>query len=287
MPSQNRLKLQGRKDCLDFQQESLLRIRTLVGLDVGLSEAVLMPSFERLCCWVLNLANPGKPETLLSISLSASIEVLSDLSDHLNPLERLVLSLRKACDVVFQELTTLSVSSLSGERWGFLSSSLLVWGQAMQFTEVVLDEGGTVPDSPGWSMVFLGRVVSGATLSHLERHGPDALSLLLETGVNRGFPSPAEGARQLMRRGIWNPDARPGRIWMKDGAGFLLWPLALQDLVTELSYRDVEDCLEKLKIACCVEGRVITEFHPLLQKPVQAIRMGSVFRAIFQEHGPK
>lgn len=287
MPSQNRLKLQGRAACLDFQQERLLQIRTLVGLDVGLSEAVLMPSFERLCCWVLNLVCPGKQETLLSAALAASIEGLLGLPDHSNPLVRLAVSLREACDLVFRSLTTLSVSSLSGEHWGFLSSSLLVWGQAMQFTEVVLKESQPVPDSPGRSRVFLGRVVSGATLSHLEHHGPEALSLLLDSGITPCFAHPVEGARRLMQRGIWSADKRPGRIWLKEGEGFLLWPLAVQDLVTELGCRDMEDCLEKLKVARCVEGEVIMEVHPLLQKPVQAIKVGTALNALLRGAGQK
>ncbi len=287
MPPLNRLMLQGRAACLDFHQARLLQVRTLVGLDVRLSEAVLMPSFERLCCWVLNLTTPGQQETLLSGALAASIEAMLGLPDHSNPLARLAVSLREACDFVFRALTTLSVSSLSGERWGFLSSSLLVWGQAMQFTEVVLDESRAAHDSQSRGMVFLGRVVSGATLSHLERHGSEALSLLFDSGATQSFPLPAEGARRLMKRGIWNMDKRPGRIWLKAGEGFLLWPLAVQDLVMELGCRDVEDCLEKLKAAHCVEGMVVTELHPLLQKPVQAIRAGPVLNALFLEHWQK
>ncbi len=301
-----RLTLLSMPECLQRLRPEVMVFRTLVGLDYGATEAALVPTLERLTDWVLNLVDPADPEhgSLLRTALRRGIGALQVTPVGEQATQNLLVGLETLLDVVAEALQYLCVTALPGtgaHSWGIYSSSLAGWGRAHQCRQVEWTVQSSSPRYPVNRALLAGRVLSGATLAFLEQH--------VQSGVDRlwkqeSLAVPATRAplvrwvalaiRRLAQRGLWKCHVPPGRVWLQGACGYLLWPLAGQDLMKEIATltgvlpaESPEHWLQALVSAECVvmtgQEALVTVPHPLLQRPVTAVRLAQPLEATLLE----
>lgn len=300
-----RLILLSMPECLQRLRPEVMVFRTLVGLDYDATEAALVSSLERLADWVLNLVDPTTPDrgSLLRTALHRGIHVLQGMPAGEGATRNLVVGLETLLTVVADALQCLRVTAASASGphpWGIYSSSLAGWGRAHQCRQVAWSVQAPSPQSTVNRALLAGRVLSGATLAFLEQHE--------EAGVGRLWPQApvvpeartslagwvAHAIRRLVQRGLWQCHVPPGRVWLQGACGYLLWPLAGQDLMKEVAVLTgalpadtPEQWLRVLVEAGCVAlaGReaLVTVPHPLLLRPVTAVRLVQPLEATLLE----
>ena len=299
-----RLTLLSMPECLQRLRPEVMVFRTLVGLDYEATEVALISSLERLTDWVLNLVDPAVPEqgSLLRTALRRGIGTLQGAPLGEAPCQNLVVGLETLLDVVAQALQDLRVTAAPGPAtppWGIYSSSLAGWGRAHQCRQVEWRVLASAPRPPVNRALLAGRVLSGATLAFLEQHvGVDRLwTHPLPAVAEPSIPLArwvAEAIRRLAHRGLWKAHVPPGRVWLHGACGYLLWPLAGQDLMKEIAAltgvlpaASPEHWLQDLVRAGCVllagQEALITVPHPLLQRPVTAVRLAQPLEATLLE----
>jgi hypothetical protein len=300
------LTLLSMPECLQRLRPEVMVFRTLVGLDYAATEVALVPSLERLADWVLNLVDPAAPEhgTLLRTALRRGIGALQVVPVGEAPTQNLVVGLETLLDVVADALQRLRVTAAPGpaaQPWGIYSSSLAGWGRAHQCRQVEWAVQDPPSRHPVNRALLAGRVLSGATLAFLEQHARAGLGRLGMQGM-LAVPEAraplarwvAEAIRRLAQRGLWKCHVPPGRVWLHGACGYLLWPLAGQDLMKEIAAltgelpaASPEHWLQALVRAECVvlagQEALVTVPHPLLLRPVTAVRLVESLEATLLE----
>jgi hypothetical protein len=293
-------------ECLQRLRPEVMVFRTLVGLDYGATEAALVPSLERLADWVLNLVDPADPEhgSLLRTALRRGIGALQIAPVGKVAIQNLVVGLETLLEVVAEALQCLCVAAVSGAAthpWGIYSGSLAGWARAHQCRQVEWTVQILAPQYPVNRALLAGRVLSGATLAFLEQHAGAEVGRLWRQDQ---FAVPAtraplvrwvaEAIRRLAQRGLWKCHVPPGRVWLQGACGYLLWPLAGQDLMKEIAAltgvlpaESPEHWLQALVRAECVvlagHEALVTVPHPLLKRPVMAVRLAQPLEATLLE----
>ncbi|MHB8353838.1 MAG: hypothetical protein ACYDCF_05275 [Burkholderiales bacterium] len=301
-----RLILLSMPECLQRLRPEVMIFRTLVGLDYDTTEAALVSSLERLADWVLNLVDPAAPGqgSLLHTALRRGISVLQGASVGGEAPRNLMLGLEALLGAVAEALQCLRVTAASASgipAWGIYSSSLAGWGRAHQCRQVAWTVQDPSPQRAVNRSLLAGRVLSGATLAFLEQHAGAGVGRLWveEAPVAAEARAPlvrwvAQAIRRLVQRGLWQCHVPPGRVWIQGACGYLLWPLAGQDLMKEIAVLtgelpagSPEQWLQALVRAECVvlAGRepLITVQHPLLMRPVTAVRLVQPLEATLLE----
>ncbi|MDE1943197.1 MAG: hypothetical protein KGI47_08640 [Betaproteobacteria bacterium] len=284
-PETGLLTLASPAACLQQARAPLMSFRTLVGLGPAQAEQVLMPSLERMAGWVLNLdVAPGAGQGLLfCAALEAGALRLANAPEA--PLERLAIGLG---GVLYTLAAALSCSVVQAPgrddvpRWGAHAGSLWGWARAHEVAQVRCERAAAAVPAVAAVALLAGRVLSGATLACLDAGSMAALEPLWAEGAGVGSAlgaSVAQAAASLVQRGLWQPLQAPGRIWQESGRWHLLWPLAGEDLRTEVALLGgerlmPESWLAALRDAGCVcsDGGPQPSFclHPLLRRTVQA-----------------
>jgi len=303
-----RLTLLSMAECLQRLRPEVMVFRTLVGLDYEATEAALVSSLERLTDWVLNLVDPAAPGqgSLLRTALRRGIHVLQETPAREGAPQNLVVGLETLLGVVADALQLLSVTAVPASDphpWGVYSSSLAGWGRAHQCRQVTWSVQAHSPQRAVNRALLAGRILSGATLAFLEQHaaaGVGRLWLQKEVPVvPEEARSPlagwvAQAIRRLVQRGLWQCHAPPGRVWLQGACGYLLWPLAGQDLMKEIAALTgalpadtSEQWLQALVRAGCLvlagQEALVTVPHPLLLRPVTAVRLVQPLEATLLE----
>ncbi len=293
-----RLALVSMPECLQRLRPEVMVLRTLVGLDHDTTERALVSTLERLADWVLNLVDPAAPEqgSLLRTALRSAIAGLQGQPVGEGGTPPLVVVLEVLLGSVSDALQGLSVTGAPGTGappWGIYSSSLAGWGRAHQCREVDWTVHAPADRRAVNRALLAGRILSGATLAHLEQHAGADVARLWVGGAS-SVPVPehrsrleqrvAQAMRRLAQRGLWQCHVPPGRVWWQGARCYLLWPLAGQDLMKEIAVLTgavpadtAEQWLAQLVQAECVvpagQDVCVTVTHPLLQRPVTAVRL--------------
>ncbi len=295
-----RLTLMSAQECLQQARPEVMALRTLVGLDYGATEQVLISTLERLADWILNLVDPAAPDkgSLLGAALHCGIAALQRPLREDTAALNLVVSLEASLHHVSDALQRVTVTSAQGacpHPWGIYSSSLAGWGRAHQCHHVDWVVHARPNSHAVNRALFAGRVLSGATLAFLEQHAASSVAGLLLADVDDCLDHWVEQAgRGLTQRGIWNLHAPPGRVWIQGVACYLLWPLAGQDLMREIAALkgiapadSPEHWLRDLIQAGCLvmagQEAIMTVHHPQLNRSVSAVRLADRLEATLFE----
>ena len=294
-------------ECLQRLRPEVMVFRTLVGLDYDATEAALVSSLERLADWVLNLVDPAAPGqgSLLRTALRRGIQVLQGNPAREGAPQNLVVGLETLLGVVADALQRLRVTAAPASgtpSWGVYSSSLAGWGRAHQCRQVAWRVQASSPQHPVNRALLAGRILSGATLAFLEQHALACVGRLGMQQEELAVPEVraplagwvAQAIRRLVQRGLWQCHVPPGRVWLEGACGYLLWPLAGQDLMQEIAALTgalpadtPEQWLHALVRAECVVlaggEALVTVPHPLLRRPVTAVRLAQPLEATLLE----